>query len=298
MGNGGETAPARGVGVTQERAMSICAAFRRIAVVAGVSVVGAILVTPSVANADQGPLGYVGPAQHSPQSNSPTLNKGSQQFTSRNWDGYVSYASDQSTEFNEIKATWIQPTVTCQTAGAWTVFWVGLDGWFNNTVEQGGSEAYCSTTEGTPAYHLWWEMFPTNAIQTTLTINPGDEITADVRYVKSTSTFVIRVADETSEQSFTTNQQCAIALVCQRSSTDVITEDVGNFNGGYFPLANYGTMGYTDAHVKNTSDLRGSISGKHWLDGAVTESSGGTNYASVSPLSNGGTAFSTTWLHQ
>ncbi len=278
--------------------MGIGFTIRRIAVVMGVSVVGVFLMTPSVASAGQGPVGYVGPAQHSPLSSSPTLSTGSQQFASRNWDGYVTYASDQGTEFNEVKATWIQPTVTCEAAGAWTVFWVGLDGWFNNTVEQGGSEAYCSTAGGTPAYNLWWEMFPTNAIQTTLTINPGDEITADVKYVKSTSTFVIRVADEASEQSFTTNQQCATGLVCQRSSTDVITEDVGNFSGGYYPLANYGTMGYTDAHVKNTSDVRGSISGKHWLNGAVTESSGGTNYASVSSLSHGGTAFSTTWLHQ
>jgi len=279
--------------------MRIGLAIRRTAVVLGVGVIGASLMAPSMAGASQGPVGYVGPAQHSPLSaNVPALSTGSQQFASRNWDGYVTYTAAQGADFNEVKATWVQPTVTCETAGAWTVFWVGLDGWFNNTVEQGGSEAYCNTTGGTPAYNLWWEMFPTNAIQTTLAINPGDKITADVRYVKSTSTFVIRVSDETSEQSFTTDQLCAVGLVCQRSSTDVITEDVGNFSGGYYPLANYGTMRYTDAQVRNKSDVRGSISGKHWFNGAVTESSGGTNYASVSPLSHEGTSFSTTWLHQ
>ena len=248
----------------------------------------------------RGPVGYVGPAVHSPLSaQSPLSNSGSQQFASRNWDGYITYLSSQGTDFREVKAKWVQPTVTCEAAQAWTVFWVGLDGWFNGTVEQGGTEAYCATAGGSPAYNVWWEMFPTNSIQTTFAINPGDKIVASVKYLDDSATFVIHVEDESNGQSLRELQHCAAGLVCQRSSADVITEDVGRFgNNTFFPLADYGTMGYRDALVKDMSGHHGTISAKAWLNGAVSESAGGVDYASVSPLSDEGADFTTTWLHQ
>lgn len=54
------------------------------------------------------------------------------------------------------------------------MFWVGLDGWWDDTVEQGGTSARC--VNGTPQYATWWEMYPTNAIQTVFSINAGDSI--------------------------------------------------------------------------------------------------------------------------
>jgi Peptidase A4 family len=257
----------------------------------------ALWAVPSGASATATPVGLAGPAWEVKQTRA--VNHVSQQFTSRNWDGYITYASSHSTEFNSVKATWVQPTVTCEAATAWTVFWVGLDGWWNNTVEQGGSEAYCPTAGGSPTYDLWWEMFPTNSIQTVLAINAGDTITASVKYATATSVFTIKVKDVTTGKAFTKHERCGSGLVCNRSSADVITEDVGMFGAGsYFPLADYGTMGYTNVGVTDTTGTKGSISKKSWLNAAVTEASGGTTYATVSALSAHGTAFTTTWQHQ
>lgn len=38
-----------------------------------------------------------------------------------------------------------------------------MDGWWNDVVEQGGTEAIC--LDGSPQYGVWWEMFPFNAIR-------------------------------------------------------------------------------------------------------------------------------------
>ena len=132
---------------------------------------------------------FAGPAQGiQPASTlAPVIGNSSHQFTSRNWDGYVTYSSSHTTDFNKVRATWIQPVVRCEAAQAWTVFWVGLDGWYSDTVEQGGSSAYCSSAQATPEYSIWWEMYPTNSIQTVLTINPGDHITASVTYSTTSS---------------------------------------------------------------------------------------------------------------
>jgi len=264
----------------------------------GMCVASSLLAIPSGASADAGRIGYAGPARGITQTGS-IIDNASQQFASRNWDGYITYVSSAGTDFNAVNATWVQPTVTCEAANAWTVFWVGLDGWWNNTVEQGGSEAYCATVGGAPTYNLWWEMFPTNSIQTGLVINAGDKITASVKYATATSVFTITVKDVTSGRSLTKHELCGTGLVCSRSSADVITEDVGRFgSGNYFPLAKYGTMRYAAAGVIDTAGNTGTISGSHWLNAAVTESSGGITYATVGPLSSLGNAFSTTWKHQ
>jgi hypothetical protein len=243
------------------------------------------------------PLGYAGPAQD--QTESPLFTAGSQQFTSRNWDGYIAYSSSETTDFQTVHASWIQPTVTCEKSHAWTVFWVGLDGWFNKTVEQGGSEAYCGTAEEPPSYHLWWEMFPTVPIQTGVKIKAGDQVSANVTFESNTSTFVISVTDVTSGKSLTEDEQCAAGLVCQRGSADVITEDVGKFGSReYYPLADYGEMGYTAAAVTDTSGDTGSISAPFWLNAAITERHKKITYATVTSLTASGSAFNTIWNHE
>lgn len=258
-----------------------------------------LLAAPSAVSANARPTGYAGPAHNVVRQVSPNVSSNAtQQFTSRNWDGYITVPSPVKTDFNFIKATWVQPKVTCNAAQAWTVFWVGIDGWYDGTVEQGGSSAYCAKKGGTPEYDLWWEMFPTNSIQITKTAHAGDKITASVTYTPSTKVFKIVVQDLTSHVSFTKNEKCSSSTTCNRSSTDTITEDVGRFgSGNYFPLANYGTMGYTGINVKDVAGHSGSISATAWKNGAVTEKSGGITYATVSPLSAGGTAFKTTWKH-
>ncbi len=218
-------------------------------------------------------------------------------FTSRNWDGYVTYDSNEGKDFDAVQATWTQPTVTCPKASAWTVFWVGLDGWFDSTVEQGGTSAQC--IDGIPQYMAWWEMYPTNAITTAFSVSPGDKISASVVYESAAKKFEITVMDLTSGKHLSKDKTCASSLTCERSSADVITEDVGHFGSGtFFPLADYGTMKYNDVSATDLKGHVGGISDPKWSEGLVTEQSGGVTYATVSGLSSSGNGFKTTWRHK
>jgi hypothetical protein len=244
-----------------------------------------------------GPVGHVGPAQGVTEG--PDLALGGHQFTSRNWDGYAVYPSLVTTRFNEVTATWKEPAVTCEAADAWAVFWIGLDGLADGTVEQGGSEAYCATKGGTPQYDAWWEMYPAVPVQTSFAIAAGDTIVAHVTFDKATARYTIGVHDVTSGHSLTEVEACETGVVCGRSSAEVIAEDVEHFgSGGYFPLADYGTLGFTGIGVTDAKGDAGTLSSNAWQHGAIAESAAGVSYASVSPLSDGGRAFDATWHHQ
>jgi hypothetical protein len=139
-------------------------------------------------------------------------------------------------------------------------------------------------------------MYPTNSIQSVVTTAAGDKVKASVTY--SSGMFTIVVRDVTSGAHLTEHEHCGAGLTCDRSSTDVITEDVGRFGAGsFFPLADYGKMSYSNTSMKDVAGHAGTISGSNWLNGAVTEASGGTTYATVSTLNAAGSGFSTTWKH-
>lgn len=268
------------------RRLGLCVCASLIAAPAGGAVQRAHASTASHRSA-----GYAGPARER------TMRGGTGSLASRNWAGYTALLSDGSTDFNAVKSTWVQPAVTCEANNAWTVFWVGLDGWTNGTVEQGGSSARC--IGGTPHYTLWWEMFPTNAIQTMNTINAGDTITASVVYDPSTKKFQIKVRDVTTGKGFTENEKCAGDQTCERSSAESIAEDVGHFGAGtYFPLADYGTMTFTKSTITDVNGTSGGFSKPAWEYAAITEQSGKKIYATVSALSDHGKTFSATWQHR
>ncbi len=157
-------------------------------------------------------------------------------FYSDNWSGYAAQATKP---FTLVQTTYTQPAVTCPVAKAYTVFWVGLDGYNNGTVEQDGTGAYCNDT--TPEYFAWWEMFPTYGIEkTTMPISPGNKITALVRF--GGGVYTMTVTDVTSGQHFTEKKTCASGLTCARDSAEWIVERPGYGGGVYAPLADWGTM--------------------------------------------------------
>jgi hypothetical protein len=254
------------------------------------------------ASAASTPTGYAGSpfagaAQHtgrSPSVAGPLVNA-----TSRNWAGYaISSLSTPAATFTHVHASWTQRPVTCPTSDAWAVFWVGFDGWTNGTVEQGGSSARC--VNSTPVYQLWWEMFPTNAIQPVLTINAGDSVSADVTYNAVTAQFTITVADATQHTSSSTTQTCAANLVCPRSSADWVVEDVGRFGtNDFFPLANYGRALMGNTVATDDAGHGGSMtSNSTWQRTKIQEQDATTTYATTGDTSTNGQNFAITWAHQ
>ena len=67
---------------------------------------------------------------------------------SSNWSGY---AVSSTTPFTDVVGSWVEPTATCAPRSTtYGSFWVGLDGYSSNSVEQLGTDSDCS--RGTPVY--------------------------------------------------------------------------------------------------------------------------------------------------
>src|ERR1700761_8860067 len=76
--------------------------------------------------------------------------------TSTNWSGYV--LTGGSGAFSSVSSSWTEPAATCSSGTQYAAFWVGLDGYNSDSVEQTGSDSDCSG--GTPDYYGWYEMYP------------------------------------------------------------------------------------------------------------------------------------------
>ena len=220
-------------------------------------------------------------------------------YTSHNWDGYFATAANDGTDFTSISAQWVQAAVTCTSKTSYAGFWIGFDGWWNDSVEQDGTGAEC--VNGTPSYNVWWEMYPYNDVQNGFSIKPGDTIKATVSYSASTKKFTMTVADVTNGQTLSESSKChSDQDGCERSSADVISEDIGGGTDtdGLYYLPNYGTETYQDISITDTSGDVGSLTDSAWQVGLVSEvSSTNITKQSTSALSSNGASFSTTWLH-
>jgi hypothetical protein len=208
------------------------------------------------------------------------------QTTSANWGGY---ADDNSTgnTYTAVSASWIQPTVTTCGPEDFVVFWVGIDGFNNNAVEQDGTLATCSGS--TVEYEDWWEMFPTNSIQFVNTIAAGDLITSKVAF--SDGQYHLTVTDHTNPSaSFTKTETCQAD--CTNSSAEWIGERPGN-GAFYARLPDFGTWRVTGAKATSAS-TEGTISS--FPDDAITmKDDAGHTLESVSSLNSAGTVFTAKW---
>jgi hypothetical protein len=199
--------------------------------------------------------------------------------TSTNWAGY---SATKGGPFTRVSATWKQSTASCTSATAYSSFWVGLDGDGSSTVEQTGTDADCSG--GKPVYYAWYEMYPKFPVNLSLTVHPGDTMSASVT-TNGSGSFTLTIHDVTTAKSFTTTQRLKHAKL---ASAEVIAEAPSG-SGGVLPLANFGSVSFSSAMV-NGQPI-GSFSPDR-----INMVSGSTTKASTSTLS-GGTAFSVTWKH-
>jgi hypothetical protein len=201
--------------------------------------------------------------------------------TSSNWAGYAAI----DTTFTSVSASWRQPTATCTGSQTYSSFWVGIDGYSSNSVEQTGTDADCSAS-GTPTYYAWYEMypkFPVNLSPAKYPVVPGDTITASVTFSGKNS-FVLTISDTTKHWTFSTTQKSGRAA---RSSAEVIAEAPSS-SSGVLPLTDFGTVGFANA-TANGQAL------STFNPDKIDMVSGTTTKATTSTLSGG--SFSVTWKH-
>jgi hypothetical protein len=216
---------------------------------------------------------------------SPDLSK----VDSFNWSGYADDDSSDNT-YSAVAGDWSEPGITCTKEDEIAAFWVGIDGYTSDTVEQGGTLAQCF--EGTAHYYSWWEMYPTNDIQLVgSTVKSGDAIAASV--TKSGTKYTIKVTDSTTTaNSFSTTQTCS-ASTCVDSSAEWIAEAPGGPRGEY-PLPDFKTWNLTGATV--TSGTKSGVIST-FPDDEITMIDGTETYPLSKPgaLNSSGNAFKCTW---
>jgi hypothetical protein len=211
--------------------------------------------------------------------------------TSTNWSGYAvetNLVSPQINAVTDVKGSWTVTAVTKTSVNAYSASWIGIDGYSSGTVEQIGTEA--DWVNGQAVYSAWYEMYPKwSKTISTLTIKPGDVMTAEVKYT-SQKAFVLTLKDTTTGKSFTTTQKSGSA---KRSSAEWIVE--APWSGGTLPLANFGVIPFTGA-AATINGHGGAIDDPLWqYDPLTMVGSSGNTLATPSLLSLYGSAFSMTW---
>jgi hypothetical protein len=159
---------------------------------------------------------------------------------STNWSGYATHTGI----YHSVSATWVVPKPVC-TSGAgkkYAAFWVGLDGYNSNSVEQTGTDSDCNSA--THKYYGWYEMFPANPVFFSNIIKPGDTISASVTF-SGTNTYKLVLEDKTRHWTKTiTKHESGLT----RTSAEVITEAPSS-SSGVLPLADFGKITYSSARV-------------------------------------------------
>lgn len=135
--------------------------------------------------------------------------------TSSNWFGYNQGTLSQGDElFHSISAEWTVPTATQHTAGQVedSADWIGIGGGCvdsgcdatDETLIQTGTEQDVSSS-GAASYDAWYEVIPAPEIETSMTINPGDRMSATIsQVVDDSNVWTITLHDLTNGQSFST----------------------------------------------------------------------------------------------
>jgi hypothetical protein len=199
---------------------------------------------------------------------------------STNWSGYA--VTGAAGAFTSISASWTEPTGHCSGSRKYSSFWVGLDGFNSNSVEQTGSEVDCSGR--TALYYSWYEMFPAAPVNYSNTVRPGDHFTASVTF-SGTSTYTLTISDTTQGWSHSTvKSQSGLA----RSSAEVITEAPSS-SSGVLPLANFGTVTYSASAANGTS------LGSQAPTEIIMVNNSGAAKDSTSAINSAG-GFSNTWI--
>jgi hypothetical protein len=208
--------------------------------------------------------------------------QGLSQVESTNWSGYA----DTGTGFTQVSGTWKEPGASCTSTTSLAAFWVGIDGYSSDTVEQDGTLIECY--ERTAYQYSWWEMYPTNDIQVVgESVAAGDSISASV--VRSGDSYTLKVTDSTHPaNSFTTTQSCS----CDNTSAEWIAEAPSGSSGVY-PLSDFGTWTLTSADVATGGSV-GVISS--YTDDEITmvDNSGNVE-AQPGALNGAGNSFPDTW---
>src|SRR5262249_20174507 len=119
-----------------------------------------------------------------------------QTATSLNWGGYA--VETAAGAVTDVTGSWKVPDIQgrCPATNQHAAFWVGIDGFSSNTVEQIGTDSDCQN--GVPTFYAWFEFYPhPGFIINTLAVSAGDIMRAEVHYQPSSRQFTVSIENTT-----------------------------------------------------------------------------------------------------
>ncbi|MDQ6606384.1 MAG: G1 family endopeptidase [Actinomycetota bacterium] len=222
--------------------------------------------------------------------------------TSSNWAGYAAHRP--GVKFTRVFGTWTQPGASC-TAGrrTYSAMWVGLGGYraSSNALEQVGTEVDC-TASGRVESTAWFELIPAVSKPISMTVSPGDTVTAGVTVHGHTIT--VALVDVTSRRSF---KRTLHAHDIDVSSAEWILEAPSDCTSATacrtLPLTNFGSATFGLAKAETTRGHLGTIADRAWQTTRIRltpgarqlvslDASGSAGAATPSALTLKGTSFS------
>jgi hypothetical protein len=208
---------------------------------------------------------------------------------SPNWAGYAVHRA--GVQFTSARGAWVQPAVSCPSGGTYSSFWLGIDGYLNNFVEQVGTGADC-TAPNAPAYYAWYELYPAARVRIAMVIRPGDQLEAAVGSAPGGTELNLR--DVTSGRTFSTTRTGAAGPL---TSAEWVAEAPSACSGSscsVLPLANFGTVDFTLCSAVGNG-VSGTINSSGWSADVITMvRSNGTVLAQPSDVTVDGASFNVT----
>lgn len=198
---------------------------------------------------------------------SPAGNNSNVQY-SDNWAGAVLTAPPSGQTFNAVSAQFVVPTPKVPSGGSGTYAasaWVGIDGdTYQDAILQTGVDFYASSSGGV-SFDCWYEWYPNDAYDFSgISVSAGNTISLSVTS-SSSSKGVATI------KNLSTGQTVSKSLSAPSSSSHLsgqnaewIVEDFEE-DGSLVPLANWGTVTFTNAQY-GASSSSGGTTGAQILD--------------------------------
>lgn len=162
------------------------------------------------------------------------------QEESTNWSGYAANGST----YTSVSANWTQPTGKCPGGDQYAAFWVGLDGYSSDTVEQTGSEVDCDGR--TPEYYAWYEMYPAYPVNFSNPVEPGDSFSGSVTY-NGGGKYTLVLTDHT--QDWTQTVHASLSGAANSSAEAIVEAPCCTNSGNPLPLTDFGTANFSSVTV-------------------------------------------------
>ncbi len=238
----------------------------------------------------------------------PTPTPSSTATTSENWSGYVAATNltdPQADSVTAVSGSWVVPTVSASSSNgrSYSAVWVGIDGYNDSTVEQIGTSQ--NVVNGRAEYEVWWEMYSSGKQQpeqvvSSMTIEPGDSISASVQYISSgahAGDFYLTITDNSrAGDSFSIYVSSAQTQspAAERSSAEWVVE-APSLGNNVADLSDFGTVTFTSA-AATINGVTGSIDDSAWQSQAINMASGfGSLEDTTSTLVDSGSSFAVTY---